>query len=101
MRDSQRACAWLRSPRSVCELGDTPRVEVGRPFRLLQAAAVERCERCGARDRLSVARFEAWRLQASRTLCDFCADVLFEAFIETDQLYAERAAHEGALALIK
>jgi hypothetical protein len=85
----------------VFELGDTPGVEVGKPFRLLKAASIERCERCGARDRLSVARFEARRLQATRTLCDFCADVLFESFIETDQLYAERAAHEGALALIR
>jgi hypothetical protein len=85
----------------VCDLGDTPRVEVGRPFRLLQAASAERCERCGARDRLSVARFEARGLQASRTICDFCADVLFESFIETDQLYAERTAQEGALALIR
>jgi hypothetical protein len=86
---------------TVCELGDTPDVEVGKPFRLLQDATVERCERCGAREQLSVARFEAWRLQAVRTLCDFCANVLFETFIETDQIYAERAAHDGALALIR
>jgi hypothetical protein len=84
----------------VCELGDIPEVEVGKPFRLLQAASVERCERCGAREQLSVARFEAWRLQAVRTLCDYCANVLFETFIETDQIYAEQGAHEGALALI-
>jgi hypothetical protein len=59
------------------------------------------CERCGASGvPLSVARFEAWRLQATRTLCDFCANVLFETFIEADETYAEQASLEEALALI-
>ena len=85
------------------DLGDTRRVEVGEPFRLLQAAGADRCERCGAGGvtPLSVARFEAWRLQATRTLCDYCANVLFEAFTETDEIYAEQASPEGALALIR
>jgi len=85
------------------ELRDTQEVEVGRPFRLLKSPpAGDRCERCGAGGDtpLSVARFEAWRTQATRTLCDFCVSVFFEQFIETDEAFAEHASQEGALALI-
>jgi hypothetical protein len=85
------------------EFRDTPEVEVGRPFRLLKSPPVgDRCERCGAGGDtpLSVARFEAWRIQATRTLCDYCASVFFEQFIETDEAFVEQASQEGALALI-
>jgi hypothetical protein len=82
---------------------DTLEVEVGRPFRLLKdPPAGDRCERCGAGGDtpLSVARFEAWRIQATRTLCDFCASVFLEQFIETDEAFVEQQPQEGALALI-
>ena len=85
------------------ELRDIPQVEVDRPFRLPNGApAGDCCERCGigGDTPLSVARFEVWRLHASRTLCDFCASVLLEAFTETDQVFAEQARHEGAFALV-
>jgi hypothetical protein len=86
------------------ELRDTRKDEVGRPFRLLKSApAGDCCERCGIGGdaQLSVARFEAWQLHATRTLCDFCAVLLFEAFIETDQAFAEQAPSQGAFALIR
>jgi hypothetical protein len=79
------------------------RSEMGRVFRLLRSApATERCERCGVGGTpLAVVDFEAVRLRARRTLCEYCVLVLFEAFMETDEAFAKDDEHEEVLALVR
>jgi hypothetical protein len=52
-----------------------------------------RCDRWGAgrEARLSVVRFESADVGATRTLCDYCRSVVFEAFIETDEGFVDPA----------
>jgi hypothetical protein len=86
------------------ELPDTEDGEVPLvPLRLARPwqRADDRCQRCGAGpgSRLLVVRLESAGFRARRTLCDYCASVLFEAFIEADEDFVD--ATEEPLAVVR
>jgi len=49
----------------------------------LAAPAAETCDRCGATQDLRLLVFRGRARYAERTVCDECAETLFESFIDT------------------